>query len=68
MTALHYACKYGHYEVVQLLIDAKADISIQDIVRFGEFCYPVVIYECLIRRTSMHVDIVFKFIVASIRS
>ena len=32
MTALHYACKYGHHEIVQLLIENKANILIEDIV------------------------------------
>ena len=32
MTALHYACKYGHHDVVQLLIESKADVSMLDFV------------------------------------
>ena len=29
-TALHYACHYGHVEVVKLLINNDADISATD--------------------------------------
>ena len=31
-TALHWAVKYGHYDCVQLLIQAGADVDIQNIV------------------------------------
>lgn len=32
MTALHYACKYGHHEIVQLLTEHNANVAIQDFV------------------------------------
>ena len=32
MNALQYACKYGHQEIVQLLIDYKANVAIKDFV------------------------------------
>lgn len=32
MTALHWACKRGHIEIVRYLIDGGADIEFQDII------------------------------------
>ena len=34
MTALHYACKYGHHDIVRHLIDHGADINIEDFVSY----------------------------------
>lgn len=32
MTALHWACKRGHFEIVKLLIENGADIEFLDII------------------------------------
>ncbi|CAK84607.1 unnamed protein product (macronuclear) [Paramecium tetraurelia] len=32
MTALHWACKRGHFEIVKLLVENGADIEFQDII------------------------------------
>ncbi|CAK84127.1 unnamed protein product (macronuclear) [Paramecium tetraurelia] len=32
MTALHWACKRGHFEIVRLLVENGADIEFQDII------------------------------------
>jgi len=44
MTALHYACRYGHIEVVKHLISNKADISATDKVSDYVVC---LLYNCL---------------------
>lgn len=32
MTALHWACKRGHFEVVRYLVERGADVEFQDII------------------------------------
>ena len=46
-TALHAAAQEGHLRVVEMLLDAKADVSIKDSVRvLGPYTgYSILLYE-----------------------
>lgn len=58
MTALHYACKYGHHKIVQLLIKEKANVEIEDFVSL-EILYnnpSTIIYSIFLYYAWLHVD------------